>query len=105
MQLEFETIRTNTTDVLLTWLNERAENCQRIAGDKIGADREGWLEDAAFFQSAIARIESDRAKIETLTRYAKHDRRCNVRTKWLSAEGTHLCTCGLAVILGEGTEE
>lgn len=35
------------------WLDERRINCLRIAGQKIGEDRAGWLEDARQFHAAI----------------------------------------------------
>lgn len=45
-----------TEDVLL-WLKERHDNCVRIAGQKTGSDRAGWLEDAGYFQEAINLIQ------------------------------------------------
>lgn len=38
---------------VIAWLEERRENCVRIAGSKRGADSDGWLSDAAYFADAI----------------------------------------------------
>lgn len=42
-----------TPDDIRGWLQERLANCMRHAGNKTGADRRGWLEDAAFFSVAV----------------------------------------------------
>jgi hypothetical protein len=34
---------------LVDWIEEREQNALRIADSKHGADRQGWLEDAAYF--------------------------------------------------------
>jgi len=39
------------------WLKDRIENTHRIAGQKTGADRAGWLEDASYLEAALARVE------------------------------------------------
>lgn len=41
---------------LIKWLCERLENCQRIAAEKTGDDRIGWLVDAAYFEAAIKEL-------------------------------------------------
>jgi hypothetical protein len=38
------------------WVRERLDNCQTLAAKKVGADREGWLEDARYFQRILERI-------------------------------------------------
>lgn len=37
---------------LREWLCEREQNALAIAGGKSGADRDGWLQDAAYFRRA-----------------------------------------------------
>lgn len=41
------------------WLQERMENCVRIADTKLGADKAGWVEDACFFKAAILLVSKD----------------------------------------------
>jgi hypothetical protein len=38
---------------LIEWLYERLDNCNRLAKEKRGADKAGWIEDASYFEAAI----------------------------------------------------
>jgi hypothetical protein len=40
-----------------SWLTDRLNNCAKLAATKAGSDRNGWLEDAAYFSAAIAMID------------------------------------------------
>lgn len=42
---------------VLEWAQERHANTIRLAATKTGAERQGWLEDAAFWQAIIALIK------------------------------------------------
>ena len=41
---------------VVEWLKERHENCIRHAARKTGDDRDGWLEDAYYFELALAAL-------------------------------------------------
>lgn len=42
---------------LRAWVNERLENCLKIAGEKGNdGDRRSWLEDAAYFRAILRHI-------------------------------------------------
>ena len=42
---------------LTMWLKEREANARRLAAGKTAEDRFGWLEDAGYFQAALAAAE------------------------------------------------
>lgn len=42
---------------LTMWLKERELNARRLAAERAGDDRAGWLEDADHFQAALAAVE------------------------------------------------
>jgi hypothetical protein len=46
------------SDDLLRWLQARRDNCYRIALQKEGTDRDGWLEDAVYFTSAVMVVQA-----------------------------------------------
>lgn len=35
----------------IEWIRERRANCLGIAREKTGADRDGWIEDARYFEA------------------------------------------------------
>ena len=43
-------------DAVLEWLMDRKDNAERIAKTKIGPDRAGWEQDAAYFLAAAKLI-------------------------------------------------
>ncbi len=47
-----------TQQEVLEWVRERYDNCIRIAAQKTGPEKAGWLTDAAYFE-AIARFMTD----------------------------------------------
>lgn len=56
---------------LLDWLQERYDNCLRIAAQKTGEDQKGWLDDAHYFNLAIAMLQEPKAN-PRLKRYIRN---------------------------------
>lgn len=46
-----------TAAKIKAWTVERQRNCYRIAAGKRGTDRDGWLEDAAYFAGLVGLID------------------------------------------------
>lgn len=44
--------------ILTIWLKERELNARRLAAERSGDDRAGWLEDAEHFRAALEAVES-----------------------------------------------
>jgi hypothetical protein len=54
---------------LLEWLEERRDNCERIADLKTGSDRAGWLEDMVYFTAAVEAVEELVSARETIASF------------------------------------
>lgn len=68
-------IESLTPPLVRQWLSERLANCQRIAVSKTGADREGWLDDAAYFAAAMGLVEwSEIERLEGASPFPPADR-------------------------------
>lgn len=50
---------------VLEWARERLANTHRLAADKTGADRDGWLEDAAYWQVIVTELKAARVPAGT----------------------------------------
>ena len=48
---------------VLDWAKERLANSERLADEKVGADREGWLEDVHYWKQIVAALS--RSSMET----------------------------------------
>lgn len=48
-----------TRDECIAWVAERLENCERIARRKSIDTKEGWLEDALYFQTILTLLFVD----------------------------------------------
>jgi len=46
---------------VLAWAEERLANSLRLASEKTGADRTGWLEDASYWSPIITALKAFRA--------------------------------------------
>ena len=58
---------------LQEWLQERYANCLRHAENKTGGDREGWLEDADYYQQALTALTTAQNAHEEIQRLvARH---------------------------------
>ena len=53
-----------TAEDVRLWLQERYDNCVRIAKQKTGEDAMGWIEDAAYFEAAIRLLPKQKGLID-----------------------------------------
>ena len=74
---EYEKSQPVPTISLSEWLEERKENCIRIMADKPESEKQGWIEDALYFQAAIFRV----TQLEAELAEARKD---TVRLDWLN---------------------
>ena len=51
---------------VIRWLEERRDNCTRLASLMPAPDRDGWLEDGAYFEAAV-RMLANATKDQTPT--------------------------------------
>jgi hypothetical protein len=67
---------------VVEWARERYENSERIAAQKTGTDRDGWLEDVAYWRAIVSVLSSLQAAQPTLASMA-------IRYDMKSAEERH----------------
>jgi hypothetical protein len=48
------------------WIDERYENCLRIASLKSGDEKDGWLEDAAYFAEIKRLINNSEKALDAI---------------------------------------
>lgn len=59
---------------VVSWLQERLDNCLRIAKSKSGVDRLGWIDDAQHFHAAIETIKALEMRLFGLLAIPTHRR-------------------------------
>jgi hypothetical protein len=68
-----QTDRAEPMNELAGWLRERRDNARHIADLRQGTDRNGWLEDAAYFDWAVKIVEASRRESEVRASSGKAD--------------------------------
>lgn len=69
----------------LQWAQERLANTERIAATKVGADRDSWLEDMAYWMdivsdlAALGKKDEQIARLKTLAKQATNGWACFAR--------------------------
>lgn len=53
-----------SAEAVYDWLQDRLQNARRIAATKSGAERDGWIWDAAYFAAAAAYVVAEGQKDE-----------------------------------------
>ena len=94
---------------VLEWAQERLANSERIALQKVGADRASWLEDVSYWmqivgaldkldaaEARVAAIPSFVANLRKKAEYAEHDRkRMEADGNFKYADAEHVTGCVL----------
>lgn len=88
---------------VLEWARERLANTYRLAAEKTGTDRDGWLEDAAYWREIVKALGTQARPGKGFAAKMKNDacEGCGgslVHGRYVTLDDVHLCrSCFYAV--------